>query len=328
MTNTTKKTQSNDPSRGRLLRSPSERMLVGVAGGTAKFLGVDPTLVRLGFVVAAFFGGAGLLAYLVMAVVVPADDGTGNPVEGRLGEDTVTRLVRVAAIGLVVILALGAAASVAALGAFATATGNGAIVAGIVIALGIGLAATAFIADGGTPKRIAPWLLAVALILAIPSGAVAAADVKFDGGIGERTHSPATAGEIPADGYELGVGQMKVDLRELDIAPGESVRLPAELGLGQLIVAVPSGVCVTGHAEAKGGELLVRGESNSGASPEFDRGGPAPGSKLPQVEIDAELQFGQLVVTDRDPGEFGDRGPGPQDGEPDEMTDEPVACAG
>ena len=102
---------------------------------------------------------------------------------------------------------------------------------------------------------------------------------------------------------------MKVDLRELDVAPGESVRLPAKLGLGQLIVAVPSGVCVTGHAEAKGGELLVRGESNSGASPEFDRGGPAPGSKLPQVEIDAELQFGQLVVTDRDPDEFGgDRG--------------------
>ena len=108
---------------------------------------------------------------------------------------------------------------------------------------------------------------------------------------------------------------MKIDLRELDIPRGETVRLPAELGLGQLIVSVPPGVCVTGHAEAKGGELLVRGESNSGASPEFDRG-PAPGSTLPQVEIDAELQFGQLVVTDRDPDEFDgdDRGPGRRDG--------------
>ncbi len=326
MTNTTKKTQPNDPSRGRLLRSPSERMLVGVAGGTAKFLGVDPTLVRLGFVVAAFFGGAGLLAYLVMAVVVPADDGTGNPVEGRLGEDTVTRLVRVAAIGLVVILALGAAVSVAALAAFATATGNGAIVAGTVIALGIGLAATAFVGDGA--KRAAPWLLAVALILAIPSGAVAAADVRFDGGVGERSYSPASATDIPDDGYELGVGQMTIDLRELDVPAGQSVTMPAKLGLGQLIVSVPSGTCVTGHAEAKGGELLVRGESNSGASPEFDRG-PAPGSTLPQVEIDAELQFGQLVVTDRDPDEFaGDRGPRNGEGQPDELTAEPAACAG
>ena len=78
-----RKTQEKDPSRGRLLRSPSERMVAGVAGGTAQYLGVDPTFVRLGFVVASFFGGFGLLAYLVMAVVVPQDDGTGNPVEGR-----------------------------------------------------------------------------------------------------------------------------------------------------------------------------------------------------------------------------------------------------
>ena len=95
----------------------------------------------------------------------------------------------------------------------------------------------------------------------------------------------AERGEPEEDrGAEVGEG-------ELDVAPGETVRLPAELGIGQLIVSVPSGVCVTGHAEAKGGDLLVRGESNSGASPEFDRGGPAPGSKLPQVEIDAELHL-------------------------------------
>jgi phage shock protein PspC (stress-responsive transcriptional regulator) len=388
-------------------------MVAGVAGGTAQYLGVDPTFVRLGFVVAAFFGGFGLLAYLVMAVVVPQDDGTGNPVEGRpptwaivllaivglivlpgpffgwgdgwffgmgmlwllaligvsvlayrairgdrplfgsrggasgdpseaktqvagaatgpsSGEGTAPRVIRLLAYSLLVMAAIGAAVSAAALGAFATATGNGAIVAGIVIALGVGLAATAFFGDGA--KRSAPWLLAVALILAIPSGAVAAADVRFDGGIGERNYSPATAAEIPADGYELGIGQMKVDLRELDIPAGETVRVPAELGLGQLIVSVPSGACVTGHAEAKGGDLRVRGESNTGASPEFDRGDPAPGPKLPQVEIDAELQFGQLVVTDRAPDDFdgSDRGPGPgRDGDhPDELTDEPADCAG
>jgi len=384
-------------------------MVAGVAGGTAQYLGVDPTLVRLGFVVASFFGGFGLLAYLVMAVVVPQDDGTGAPVEGRpptwaivllgivglivlpgpffgwgdgwffgvgmlwlvaligvsvlayrairgerplfgsgaggdpaeaktqvagaeaktqvAGDGAAPRLVRLLAIVLLVMVALGAAVSVAALGAFATATGNGAIVAGIVIALGIGLAATAFFGDGA--KRGAPWLLAAAMILAVPSGAVAAADVRFDGGIGERSYSPASADDIPAEGYELGMGQMKIDLRELDIPAGQSVRLPAEVGLGQLVVSVPSGTCVTGHAEAKGGELLVRGESNSGASPEFDQG-PAPESTLPQVEIDAELQFGQLVVTDRDPDEFGDHdgGPGSDGDQPDELAAEPEACGG
>src|SRR5215218_917569 len=67
----------------RLLRSSSERMLWGVAGGLAQYLRIDPTLVRLGFAVAAFFGGFGLLAYLVMAVIVPQDDGTGQPLRGR-----------------------------------------------------------------------------------------------------------------------------------------------------------------------------------------------------------------------------------------------------
>ena len=68
----------------RLLRSRSERMLWGVAGGLGEYLRIDPTLVRLGFAVTALFGGIGLIAYLVMAVVVPEDDGTGQPFE-RIG---------------------------------------------------------------------------------------------------------------------------------------------------------------------------------------------------------------------------------------------------
>src|SRR5215207_3438818 len=67
----------------RLLRSSSDRMLWGVAGGLGEYLRIDPTLVRLGFAVTAFFGGFGVIAYLVMAVVVPEDDGTGRPSAGR-----------------------------------------------------------------------------------------------------------------------------------------------------------------------------------------------------------------------------------------------------
>src|SRR6266540_2994625 len=79
-----KKAEPKDPeSDRRLLRSSKERMLWGGAGGLAEYLRVDPTLVRLGFVVAALFGGFGVLAYLVMAVVVPEDDGSGKPVNGR-----------------------------------------------------------------------------------------------------------------------------------------------------------------------------------------------------------------------------------------------------
>jgi phage shock protein C len=56
---------------GRLYRSRSEKMVFGVAGGLAGYLGVDPALVRLAFVLTTMVHCIGLLAYLILAVVVP-----------------------------------------------------------------------------------------------------------------------------------------------------------------------------------------------------------------------------------------------------------------
>ena len=55
-----------------LTRSKSNRMVAGVCAGLGEYLGIDPTVVRLLFVL-AFFGlhGGLLLAYLIMAIVVP-----------------------------------------------------------------------------------------------------------------------------------------------------------------------------------------------------------------------------------------------------------------
>jgi len=55
----------------RLYRSRKERMIAGVCGGLADYFGIDPTLVRLFFVIAALAGGPGLLAYIIMMLVVP-----------------------------------------------------------------------------------------------------------------------------------------------------------------------------------------------------------------------------------------------------------------
>jgi len=59
------------PAPRRLRRRVGDRLLGGVAGGVADFFGVDVVLVRLGFVVAAFFGGIGVLAYVLGWVVLP-----------------------------------------------------------------------------------------------------------------------------------------------------------------------------------------------------------------------------------------------------------------
>jgi len=55
----------------RLERSNANRVVAGVCGGIAEYLAVDPTLVRVVFVVLAFLGGIGLLAYIVLLILMP-----------------------------------------------------------------------------------------------------------------------------------------------------------------------------------------------------------------------------------------------------------------
>ncbi len=57
----------------RLYRSRKDRMIGGVCGGLAAYLDIDPTVIRLLFVLLAFAGGPGLLAYLVMLILVPEE---------------------------------------------------------------------------------------------------------------------------------------------------------------------------------------------------------------------------------------------------------------
>jgi len=56
----------------RLYRS-REKMVAGVCSGLADYLNIDPTIVRILFVVIAFAGGASLLAYLIMWIIVPEE---------------------------------------------------------------------------------------------------------------------------------------------------------------------------------------------------------------------------------------------------------------
>jgi phage shock protein C len=55
----------------RLNRSVNGRVIGGVAGGLADFFGMDPTIVRLIFVLLAVFGGGGVLLYIILWIVLP-----------------------------------------------------------------------------------------------------------------------------------------------------------------------------------------------------------------------------------------------------------------
>ena len=55
----------------RLYRSVSNRMLSGVCGGIGEYFDIDPTLVRLAWVILTCFGGAGIWAYIIAAIIIP-----------------------------------------------------------------------------------------------------------------------------------------------------------------------------------------------------------------------------------------------------------------
>lgn len=60
----------------KLYRSNDQKMLAGVCGGIAEYFGVDPTLIRLAWVVFSLLGGSGLLAYILAAIIIPRDEGS------------------------------------------------------------------------------------------------------------------------------------------------------------------------------------------------------------------------------------------------------------
>ena len=55
----------------RLYRIEEGKMVAGVCGGVAEYFNIDPTLVRLGWVLVSCFGGAGVVAYIAGAIIIP-----------------------------------------------------------------------------------------------------------------------------------------------------------------------------------------------------------------------------------------------------------------
>ncbi len=57
----------------RLYRSRDDRLIFGVCGGIAKYFNIDPVIVRIIAVLLVFASGAGVIAYIIMAIVVPLE---------------------------------------------------------------------------------------------------------------------------------------------------------------------------------------------------------------------------------------------------------------
>ncbi len=56
----------------RLYKSTTDKKLCGVCGGIAEYFDLDPTIVRLAWVIFTLLGGSGIIAYIIAAIVMPS----------------------------------------------------------------------------------------------------------------------------------------------------------------------------------------------------------------------------------------------------------------
>jgi phage shock protein PspC (stress-responsive transcriptional regulator) len=226
------------PARAQLRRSRTDKILGGVSGGLADYTGIDALLWRVGFVALALAGGAGVLVYLLLWLLMPAGPTYyGAPAEPRVkapaGPRSPVPGVTIAALLIVVgVLALINRFSGWDLGP------RGFLGAALLV-VGLGLIAAAF--TGG--RRARGGLIALGIVLSL---ALAAASTMpwntvhgFHGGIGDRTFTPATADQVRAV-YRGGAGDMTVDLSHVDVSNlAAPIPTRVEHGLGDVTVRVP-----------------------------------------------------------------------------------------
>jgi phage shock protein PspC (stress-responsive transcriptional regulator) len=70
----------------RLTRCESDRMVAGVCSGLGHYLNIDPTIVRLIFVLMFLLGGHGLLVYIILWIVMPSDNKSQSVVEVKTND--------------------------------------------------------------------------------------------------------------------------------------------------------------------------------------------------------------------------------------------------
>jgi hypothetical protein len=158
---------------------------------------------------------------------------------------------------------------------------------------------------------------------------VSIASLEVEGDWGEINESPTSAFEVPADGYKMAGGALKVDLRDFPFRKGRTVEMTTDSGFGATSVIVPDDVCVVGDIEGKIGYIDMRGSESSGIDPR--RSLPLPGADVPVLRLASEFRLGYFGVFD----DSGWRGTGqdwPDDLEnpnrPDAVDRATSACTG
>jgi phage shock protein PspC (stress-responsive transcriptional regulator) len=303
----------------RLERSRSDRMLAGVCGGLARTFGIHPAFYRVGFVVLTLIGGAGILIYLAAAVVIP-DEGKQDSIAAEILRDARDRPWPLVGLGLV-------ATAVVVLLSRVTLWPRGdaawilLLLAGLAIVVSTRRGAHSAAAAAPPPEMpeaesttvVAPpptavtepssrrWGVAriflvtlgslVALLLVSVAIFLAIFPVHLSHGVGNQTFTPTGISDL-RDTYRLGLGELRIDLRNVRLPVGETP-LKARVDIGDLVVVVPASATVRAYGKARLGYVNVLGEEDDGRN--VDESSVEVGKRV--LVVDARVQVGSVRIT-------------------------------
>jgi phage shock protein PspC (stress-responsive transcriptional regulator) len=258
-------TTTDIPAPRRLARPRDGRFVGGVCAGLGRYFEINPAIYRIAFVALALVGGTGLLVYLAAWAVMP-EDGADDSLASdflRRNRDHPVRLIGLAAIALALAVTLSETR-------FWPSPGNLALALLLLVA---GVVWWEIAAHRGTVSvRRVPRVLPVAagllatLVLALAVATAVWIPESVFAGMGNRDIAPAVAADLHSR-YELGIGNLTVDLRGLSLPVGET-KLKTTVGIGNLRVLVPQNASVVVDGRAQAGKVDVLGRSDNGTSVE------------------------------------------------------------
>jgi phage shock protein PspC (stress-responsive transcriptional regulator) len=301
------------PAVKRLQRSRSDRMLAGVCGGLARYFDMHPAFYRVGFVVLTLIGGAGIIIYLAAALVIP-DEGQDDSIAADVLRQRGDRVWPVIGLGLI---AVGATVLLAR--ASFWPQGDAAWVL-LLLAGGAILWLTRRqpsprppsppAAPAGTDEETrvlaaqdsrrvrrlgrAIAIAVVSLVLAVVIAAAvfaAVLPVHLSRGIGDQTYTVLNASSLE-ESYTLGIGDLRLDLSELQLPVGET-HVRTRVDIGRVTIIVPPDAAVQARGEAEFGEVILLGDKTDGR----DADGEVRQTGDRVLVVDSRVGAGQVVVT-------------------------------
>jgi phage shock protein PspC (stress-responsive transcriptional regulator) len=166
----------------------------------------------------------------------------------------------------------------------------------VALAGGVVIVGAAIAVGASTSRRVGALVL-LGLVLLAGFAVAAVTPVSISSGIGERLERPVGLAELE-DSYELGIGELAVDLSGVELASG-TTDVDVRLGIGEIILTVPEDVALEIDARAAAGEVDLLGARDEGAAAHERLTLAGPTADAPVLRIDADVSLGAIEVRRR-----------------------------